>query len=161
MNVDKYTKARPLNGEADTPDTHKNALGSKVFLMENASPSHYLSLMQGGTRPVDADLFVINEISKRFNFSNGVINVIVDYVLTKNNNMLVKTMVERIASGIAREGINTATDAMNYIRKIEKTRNAALKNKKVDEEKELKKSNKEKKKELNELMKEIAEIHNR
>jgi replication initiation and membrane attachment protein len=47
----------------------------------------------------------------------AVVNVLIDYTLKKNNNKLTKGYVETIASQWAREGVKTATEAMDLARK--------------------------------------------
>ena len=60
------------------------------------------------------------------NLPNGIINAIVDYTLTKKNNILDKFFAEKIASGILREGITTTIDAMNYMKSLNKKRKTAI-----------------------------------
>jgi replication initiation and membrane attachment protein len=43
----------------------------------------------------------------------GVVNVLIDYVLKINNNKLIKSFVEVIASQWSKSGIETVEDAMN------------------------------------------------
>ena len=47
-------------------------------------------------------------------------STLIDYVLTVNNNILSKAYAEKIAASLAREGVTTAIDAMNYLKKIRK-----------------------------------------
>jgi len=82
------------------------------------SPKNYLGVLQNGTRPASADLRLINDLSSNFHLSNGVINAIIDFVLTVNNNVLSRAYSEKIAASLAREGLTTAVDAMNYLRRI-------------------------------------------
>ena len=60
------------------------------------------------------------------NLPNGIINAIVDYTLTKKNNILDKFFAEKIASGILREGITTTIDAMNYMKSLNKKRKTTI-----------------------------------
>ena len=41
-----------------------------------------------------------------------------EYVLYKNNNVLSKNYAEKIAASLAREGVTTTVDAMNYLKKL-------------------------------------------
>ena len=50
----------------------------------------------------------------------GVVNVIVDYTLKKNNNKLNKTFMEAIAGQLKRNGVETALDALESIQKEQK-----------------------------------------
>lgn len=98
-----------ISGESD--------LAHKINLMERLSPKEYLSLLQNGTIPAEADLKIINSISLKFRLPNSVINAIIDYVLTTNDNILSRSLAEKIAGSLARENIQTTIDAMNYLKK--------------------------------------------
>ena len=110
----KVNRAEPnlMNGESD--------LARKINLMEQKSPKDYLAVLQGGTKPATADLKVINDLSKNYNLPNPVINAIVDYVLYKADNVLSRPYAEKVAVSLVRENIQTAVDAMNYLKKVDK-----------------------------------------
>lgn len=93
-------------------------LATKIKLMESVLPSDYLRIKQNNTTPSAPDLDLVNDLSKHFNLSNGVINALIDYVLIKSNNVLSRAFVEKIAASLAREGVETAVDAMNYLLKV-------------------------------------------
>ena len=105
-------KGKGVSGETD--------LANKINLMERLSPKEYLSVLQNGTTPALSDLKIINDISSKFNLLNAVINALIDYVLTVNDNILSRPFMEKIAASLAREGVTTAIDAMNYLKKIRK-----------------------------------------
>lgn len=90
-------------------------LANKINIMESTSPRDFLSMLQNGTPPITSDLYLINDLSKKYNLSNAVINVIIDYVLTINNNVLSRAYVEKIASSVIRTKLETAADTMNYL----------------------------------------------
>ncbi len=98
-------------------------LASKVKLMEQKSPAEWLQLLQNNTKPASSDLKIVNDLSKNYGFSKGVINVIIDYVLHKNNNILSNNYCEKIASSLARENVTTAVDAMNYLNSLSTKKN--------------------------------------
>lgn len=93
-------------------------LANKINLMEALSPKDYLSVLQNGSTPASSDLKLINDLSKKFRLPNSVINAIVDYVLAINDNVLSKAFAEKIAGSLAREGIQTTIDAMDYLKKV-------------------------------------------
>lgn len=95
--------------------TSDSDLSKKINIMEKLAPKNYLTLLQNGIKPIKSDLDLINNLSKRFKLANGVINVIIDYTLSMNNNILSTKYVEKIASSMVREKITTALDAMNYL----------------------------------------------
>ena len=105
-------RGKGVSGETD--------LANKINLMEKVSPAKYLSYLQNSTVPASSDLKIINDISKKFQLPNAVINALIDYVLATNDNILSRALTEKIAASLAREGVVTAIDAMNYLKKIRK-----------------------------------------
>ena len=95
-------------------------LAKKINDMERIPPKYYLSILQNYTKPAAADLKLIDDLSANYNLCPSVINVVVDYVLAKADNVLSRAYAEKIAASLVRENIRTAIDAMNYIRRIEK-----------------------------------------
>ena len=93
-------------------------LANKIRMMEEVAPAKFLQYLQQGTKPARSDLAIVDSLSKDYGFGNGIINVIVEYVLYKNNNILSKNYCEKIASSLAREGVVTTVDAMNYLKKL-------------------------------------------
>lgn len=133
-----------------------SVLAEKIQLLEEAAPAKFLSYLQKNTKPAKSDINIINSISKDYNFNNGIINVIIDYVLSKNNNILSKNYCESIASTLARSNVKTTVDAMNCLNRIN-NRNNKKKQEKVVIKKEpvVAKKRSVDKNELEELMKEI------
>ena len=108
-----------------------NDLAHKINLMEKCSPKDYLMVLQNGSIPSPSDLKLINTLSVKYRLPNSVINAIIDYVLTKNDNVLSAPFAEKVAGSLAREGITTTLDAMNYLKKVS---SKGRKGKKVVEE---------------------------
>lgn len=111
------SKPNLMNGDS--------ALASKINLMETVSPKEYLSFLQNGTVVASSDLKLINDLSANYNLANCVINAIVDYVLASNNNILSRPYCEKIATSLAREGVSTTIDAMNYLKKVSKKKHVS------------------------------------
>ena len=66
---------------------------------------------------------------------------ITDFVLTTNNNVLNRAYCEKVAASLAREGVTTALDAMNYLKSVNEKRKSNIKiatrrpkNTKIEEE---------------------------
>ena len=97
--------------------TDVEGIASKIKLFEVKSPKEILSILQNGTKPAKADLYIISSLSENYNLPNPVINVVVDFVLSQNNNVLSKFSCEKIGASLAREQIETAVDAMDYLNK--------------------------------------------
>lgn len=95
----------------------KSDLATKINLMESVSPKDFISILQNGAKPASADLKIINSLSKDYGLNNSVINAVIDYVLTTNDNIFSKALAEKVAGSLARERIETTIDAMNYLKK--------------------------------------------
>ena len=106
--------------EAPNINTGTSDLAKKNNLMETKAPKDYLAYLQDGTRPARADIRLIDDLSKNYHLPNPVINAVVDYVLTKADNVLSRAYAEKVAASLVRENARTAVDAMNYLRKIDK-----------------------------------------
>lgn len=108
-------------------------LANKINLFENTSPRDILRLLQNGTRPAISDLKIIDMLSKDYCLNNGVINVLIDFVLSMNKNVLSRGYAEKIAASFNRENIKTTIDAMNYCNSVvEKSSSSKVKNNKKD-----------------------------
>ena len=121
LNNKEETKINYTNSEINS-DT---IIANKIKLMEETGPAVFLEYLQNNTKVAPADLYVINSLIN-LNLPNGIINAIVDYTLTKKNNILDKFFAEKIASGILREGITTTIDAMNYMKSLNKKRKTTI-----------------------------------
>ena len=116
----KYRYKGKTVDEAPNINTGTSDLAKKINLMETKAPKDYLAYLQDGTRPAQADIRLINDLSKNYHLPNPVINAVVDYVLTKADNVLSRAYAEKVAASLVRENARTAVDAMNYLRKIDK-----------------------------------------
>lgn len=93
----------------------EEGLAAKIKFFEVTSPKEVLRMLQNGTKPAKADLNILNTLSQDYNLPNPVINVVIDFILTMNNNVLSSYSAEKIAASLSREGIETAVDAMEYL----------------------------------------------
>ena len=93
----------------------EEGLAAKIKYFETANPKDVLRVLQNNTKPARADLNILSSLAEDYHLVNPVINVIIDFVLQMNNNVLSKYSVEKIASSISREGVETAIDAMEYL----------------------------------------------
>ncbi len=110
----EYYDDNPLTVSSQTK------LGQKINMMETEIPSDFLRYVSGMAEPASSDLVLIDDISKRYNFPNSVINVLIDYTLTTQNNTLPRKYVEKVAASLAREHVTCAQDAMNYLNNVSK-----------------------------------------
>lgn len=138
--VSKRKKTKSSTVKSDT------LLANKINLFETTSPKDILRLLQNGTRPATSDLKIIDMLSKDYCLNNGVINVLIDFVLSMNKNVLSRGYAEKIAASFNREDIKTTIDAMNYcnsviekgtsknIKKVDKSSNKIANNDKINDE---------------------------
>lgn len=110
-------KVKPTSPNLVSSETD---LASKINFMETVSPKKFLTALQGGTTPAAADMRLIDDLSKNFNLNNAVINALIDYVLSSCDNVLSRSYAEKVAASLAREGVTTTIDAMNYLLRANK-----------------------------------------
>jgi len=145
-----------------------NSMSNKdkmIYIFENTKPYDFLKHKYHGVTPTNRDLKLIESLIIDLRLKPSVVNVLIDYVLKKNDNKLNKNFVETIAGQWVRCGVKTAKEAMNL---AEKEQKKLLSNKDVKVstpntepswfKEEIKKSEAtlEEQKELEELMKGIS-----
>ena len=84
-----------------------------IHLFETTSPYDFINSKCKTGNPTSSDLAILSYLLVDLNLKPGVVNVLVDYVLKINNNKLIKSFVEVIASQWSKSGIETVEDAMN------------------------------------------------
>ena len=97
--------------------TSDSMIAKKIECFDKIPPIKYLSILQNNTQPSSVDVRIVNSLSSKYGLPNPVINVLIDYCLRRNNNILIKAYVEKIAASILRENIKTSLEAMNYLYK--------------------------------------------
>lgn len=97
--------------------TSQTNLAQKIRLLEDMPPYQYLKIKQNLTQPVKSDLALINTLSDQLKLNSAVINTLIDYVLSVKDNTLPAAYTEKIGASLARAGITTAIDAMNFLNK--------------------------------------------
>ena len=119
QNEQNYSFVVNRGSSSNTPNiiSGKSDLATKINLMETVSPIDFMSILQNGAKLASADLKIINSLSKDYGLNNGVINAVIDYVLTTNDNIFSKALAEKVAASLTRERIGTTIDAMNFLKK--------------------------------------------
>jgi len=108
------------------PDYLKNPLGDNskrgriIGVFENTSPYDFLRYKYHNVKPTSRDLKLLEKLIIDLELSPAVVNVLIDYVLRKNNNKLTEAYVETIAAQWKRAGLKTAVDAMEFAKKEHK-----------------------------------------
>ncbi len=105
------------------PEYLKNPLGDNskrgriIAVFENTSPYDFLRLKYHGAEPTARDLKLLESLMIDLELTPSVVNVLIDYVLRKNNNSLNRSYVETIAAQWKRAGLKTASEAMAFAEK--------------------------------------------
>ncbi len=111
--------------------------GKIIGVFENTTPYDFLKSKYKGSNPTSRDLKLLESLLIDLELKPAVVNVLIDYVLKKNDNKLTTSFVETIAGQWKRAGVETARDAMDLAAKEHKKYNKQLsaKNivKKIDE----------------------------
>ena len=100
-----------------TPEGDNSPLGQIIYMFENTSPRDFLQIKYHGAEPTNSDLKLIETLCIDQELEPAVVNVLLDYVLKKNNNKLPKAFIEAIAGQWKRLGIKTAKEAMELAKK--------------------------------------------
>ena len=86
-------------------------------MFENTSPRDFLTLKNKGVTPTSRELKLLEMLLTDLELKPAVVNVLIDYVLKKNNNKLNQSFVETIASQWKRCNVETAEEAMELAKK--------------------------------------------
>lgn len=103
-----------------SPDGDTSMRGKIEKMFENTSPYDFLKNKNKGANPTSRDLKLIEGLLIDLELAPAVVNVLIDYVLRKNNNKLTNAYVETIASQWKRAGLKTAKEAMGFAEKEHK-----------------------------------------
>lgn len=146
-----------------TPAGDNSMRGKIIQMFENINPVDFLRNKYQGVKPTNRDIKIIEMLIIDLEMPPAVVNVLLDYVLRKNNNRLSTSYIETIAGQWKRAGLKNASEAMEFAEKENKklSKKIVSKNKeniepvwfnKVSEKKEL---TKEEQEELESLFKEF------
>ena len=97
-----------------TDDSNRSRM---IYMFETTSPYDFINSKYKKGNPTATDLKVIAHLLLDLELKPGVVNVLLDYVLKINNNRLVKSYVDTIASQWSKSNIETVEDAMNFAEK--------------------------------------------
>ena len=127
-------RSQPEYLKSPMGDTSKK--GKIIEVFENTSPYDFLKSKYKTGLPTARDLRLLEHLLIDVELKPAVVNVLIDYVLKKNNNKLNNAFVETIAGQWKRLGIETAKDAMGiaekehqkYTTKLKKETNKPINN---------------------------------
>ena len=146
-----------------TPDGDNSMRGKIVKMFESINPVDFLRNKYHGSKPTNRDIKIIESLIIDLEMPPAVVNVLLDYVLRKNNNKLATNYIETIAGQWKRAGLKNASEAMEFAEKenkkftkkldpVKKDSKEPVWFNKVVDQKELSESDKE---ELENLLKEF------
>lgn len=98
-------------------ETEQTKINEAITLFETTTPYDYLKMKSKGATPTKRDLSIIEELLIDVELTPAVVNVLIDYVLRKNNNKLSKPLIETIAGQWKRCDIKTAKEAIELAKK--------------------------------------------
>ena len=101
-----------------TGDTSKRA--KMIYTFENISPYELLKSKNGGAEPTSRDLKLAEDLIIGYGLKQGVVNVLIDYILKTQNNKLTRSLAETIAGQWQRLKIETVDEAMKVAEKEHK-----------------------------------------
>lgn len=108
------------------PDYLKNPMGDTskkgriISVFENTTPYDFLRFKYHNVKPTGRDLKLLEKLVIDLELPPAVVNVLVDYVLRKNNNKLTEAYVETIGAQWKRANLKTAKEAMEFAEKEHK-----------------------------------------
>lgn len=114
------------------PEYLKNPSGGSsnrdkiISVFENTSPYDFLRSKYRGSNPTNRDLKLLETLLIDVGLKPAVVNVLIDYVLKKNNNKLNQAFIETIAGQWKRSGVETAEEAMQLAEKEHKKYNKKI-----------------------------------
>lgn len=105
---------QPLYLRQEKVDNTRESMLINQF--ETTTPQEFLELKQN-SKPTENDLLIVEDLILNKGLNPGVVNVLIDYALKRNNNKLVKKYVEQIAVQWKRSNITSVSEAINFARK--------------------------------------------
>lgn len=105
----------------------------KIEYYQSVSPREFLKARQDGVEPIASDLHLIQYLANNMDFDYSVINVILDYSLSKCENLLVRSFVEKVAATLKRSKCETCLDALNVLYKSNSNKDIIKKEEKNDD----------------------------
>ena len=100
-----------------TPAGDNSRRGKIIQVFENINPVDFLRNKYRGVKPTNRDIKIIESLIVDLEMPPAVVNVLLDYVLRKNNNRLSTAYIEAIAGQWKRAGLKTASEAMDFAEK--------------------------------------------
>ena len=97
-----------------SPAGDNSMRGRIIEMFEKLNPVDFLRNKYGGAKPTNRDIKLIENLIIDLEMPPAVVNVLLDYVLRKNNNKLATNYIETIAGQWKRAGLKNASEAMDF-----------------------------------------------
>ena len=97
-----------------TINKENTAMNRLIKVFESTNPYDFLKNKNNGAKPTSKDMQILEMILIELEIPPSVCNVLIDFILKTQNNRLVKSYVEVVASEWKRANLTTAKDAMSY-----------------------------------------------
>ncbi|MCD7809554.1 MAG: DnaD domain protein [Erysipelotrichaceae bacterium] len=102
-----------------TSSNSNSPLELHMKYLDSITPYELLKDKQGGKEPVYHDLMIVETLMSQLGLKPAVVNVLLEYVLGKNDNRLSKRYLETIGSSWTRKHIETAMDAYRELMHVD------------------------------------------
>ena len=112
-----------------TPAGDNSMRGKLIRAFESINPVDFLRVKYRGVKPTNADIKIIEMLVIDLEMPPAVVNVLLDYVLRKNNNRLSRAYIETIAGQWKRAGLKNASEAMDFAERENNKMNKKFSNK--------------------------------
>ena len=133
LNASYFKKSFKKNTKQEkTKISSETELALKIKKYEETNPRLFLKEINRGVDPVIADLNILEMLKNRFDFSNGIINCLIEFVVLRFNGDLNKSYIEKLASNMKRSDVNNTLSAINYLHKPKKINESYQENTKLE-----------------------------
>lgn len=105
-------------GEAKKVTDRRIGINKKAEMLKELDPFEFLKIKQNNQEASFQDIKLLEDLSYVSKLNPEVINVLIDYVMLKQDNKLPYNYVMKIANSLANAGVKTAEEAMEYFYKI-------------------------------------------
>ncbi len=100
--------------------TESNVSGTSSYAktirrMDKTGSIQFLSILQKGHKPAKSDLVLIDRLVNDIGLPESVVNALIFFTLSTNDNNLNPNYVEKVGASLVRAGITNALDALNYL----------------------------------------------
>ncbi len=132
-NAEIYTKTFSLDSlkkihKKSTIVGSTSDVAKRIEYYENTSPREFLMSKQNNVELVASDKRIIDSLAFNFHFSNGMINALLDYIMTIKNGDLNRNYVEKVASNLLRKHV---TDTLSLLECIESSKKKMQEKKRI------------------------------